>query len=159
MCQHLVLNIYNQRIIFYASSRAIQVVVCSIVPLLQHKSSLASSRRSVTGFCVTHSSLGSLRSKPRSREAQWRQNIAANSESSWLKQLLVDFSVTYSMPTVLYCDNQAGSVKLLPVRTEYHLANVFIKLLLAPVLAFLLTKMTLKHSYGNLVAKLPLSIV
>ncbi|GFZ15868.1 hypothetical protein Acr_25g0002770 [Actinidia rufa] len=74
-----------------------------------------SDRKSTSGFCVfLCDSLVSWKSKkqsvvPRSTaEAEYRAMAHATSEIVWLRWLLSDMGVTYSSPTLLYCDNKSA---------------------------------------------------
>ena len=143
-------------------------------------------RRSVTGFCVfLGDSLVAWKSKKQnivsrsSVEAEYRALATTTSELIWLQQLLSDFQITQSSPTVLFCDNQAavyiatnpvfhertkhieidlyfvrshvqrGEVKLLPVRTQHQLADMFTKPLPAPALKSITSKLSLKDLYST----------
>ncbi|XP_022899321.1 uncharacterized protein LOC111412620 [Olea europaea var. sylvestris] len=106
-----------------------------------------------------------------SAEAEYRALASTASELTWLTQLLGDFQTSTKDPTVIFCDNQVavhmasnpifhertkhieidchfirdkvadGSVKLLPVRSNHQLADIFAKALPAPLLFSLLSKM------------------
>lgn len=106
-----------------------------------------------------------------STEAEYRALAGTTSEVVWLTQLLNDLQVSCSPPAFLSCDNQAalhiasnpmfhectkhieldcyfvpdkvvdGLVKLLPVRTESQLADIFTKLLRCKSFELLLSKM------------------
>ncbi|XP_068655834.1 uncharacterized mitochondrial protein AtMg00810-like [Aristolochia californica] len=110
-------------------------------------------------------------------EAKYRVLSSTASELIWLQQLLQDFQVKVDSPALLYCDNQAaihiasnptfhertkhieidchfvrervtsGVLKLLPIRSQYELANMFTKPLPSTHLFSLLSKMAVKDIY------------
>ncbi|XP_068641892.1 secreted RxLR effector protein 161-like [Aristolochia californica] len=112
-----------------------------------------------------------------SAEAEYRALSSTASEIIWLQQLLQDFQVKVASPALLYCDNQAaihiasnptfhertkhieidchfvrervtsGVLKLLPIRSQYQLADMFTKPLPSPHLFSLLSKMAIKDIY------------
>ena len=113
-----------------------------------------------------------------SAKAEYMAIGSAASEIIWLDQLLKDFRVIPSSTSVLYCDNQAaihiasnpsfhertkhleiylhsirdhvnkGMFKLLPVRTQHQLADIFTKPLPAPALKNILSKLSLKNLFA-----------
>lgn len=139
--------------------------------------SCVGTRRSVTGFCVFFDdSLISWKSKKQatvsrsSTEAEYRALVAVTSELIWIQQLLHDFSVPFSLPAFVYCDNHAavsiasnptfhepkhieidyhfvrdkvfdGFLKLLLIRSSSQLAYMFTKALPSSTLKFLMPKM------------------
>ncbi|XP_031285004.1 uncharacterized protein LOC116143707 [Pistacia vera] len=112
-------------------------------------------------------------------EAEYRALSSTASELIWLQQLLQDFQVTADSPTLLYCDNQAaihiasnptfyecakhieidcyfvhervasGVLKLLPIRSQYQLADLFSKPLPSTQFFSLLSKMVTSHLEGE----------
>lgn len=104
-------------------------------------------------------------------EVEYRVLASNASELIWLHQLLKDFQISSAGPVVLFFDNQAavhidtnptfhghtkhieidchfvrdkirdGFLKLLPIRTQHQLADVFTKALPAASLFPLLSKM------------------
>ncbi|KAL5544289.1 hypothetical protein UlMin_008073 [Ulmus minor] len=113
-----------------------------------------------------------------SAEAEYRAMAATASELTWLRQLLQDFQVDVSSPALLFCDNQAavhiasnptfhertkhievdchfirdkvanGSIRLMPIRSQHQLADVFTKPLPSSLLFPLLSKMSIKDIYS-----------
>ncbi|KAL5551858.1 hypothetical protein UlMin_002034 [Ulmus minor] len=109
-----------------------------------------------------------------SAEAEYRALSSTASELIWLQKLLRDFQVEVSSPALLYCDNQAaihiasnptfhertkhieidchfvreritsGVLKLLPIRSQHQLADMFTKPLPSAQLSSLLSKMAVK---------------
>ena len=103
---------------------------------------------------------------------------ATASELAWFRQLLQDFQVDVSSPALLFCDNQAavhiasnptfhertkhievdclfirdkvadGSIRLMPIRSQHQLADVFTKPLPSSLLFPLLSKMSIKDIYS-----------
>ncbi|XP_031249394.1 uncharacterized protein LOC116107227 [Pistacia vera] len=112
-----------------------------------------------------------------STEAEYRALSSTASELIWLQQLLQDFQVTVASPALLYYDNQAaihiasnptfhertkhieidchfvrervasGVLKLLPIRFQYQLADLFTKPLPSTQFFSLLSKMAVKDIY------------
>ncbi|KAL5766457.1 hypothetical protein ACOSP7_017074 [Xanthoceras sorbifolium] len=112
-----------------------------------------------------------------SAEVEYRELASTASEITWLQQLLRDFQVDVSSPALLFCDNQAaihitsnpiyhertkhieidchfvlekvasGVLKLLLIRSEHPLADIFTKPLPSHVLFPLLSKMVVKNIY------------
>ncbi|XP_068638413.1 uncharacterized mitochondrial protein AtMg00810-like [Aristolochia californica] len=110
-------------------------------------------------------------------EAEYRALSSTTSEIIWLQQLLQDFQVKVASLALLYCDNQAaihiasnptfhertkhieidchfvrewvtsGVLKLLPIRSQYQLADMFTKPLPSTHLFSLLSKMAIKDIY------------
>ncbi|XP_022887164.1 uncharacterized protein LOC111403045 [Olea europaea var. sylvestris] len=106
-----------------------------------------------------------------SAEAEYRALASTASEIAWIHQLLRDFQISSPTSALIFCDNQAaihiannpifhertkhieidchyirdkvteGSIKLLPVRTQNQLADVFTKALPSNSLFPLLSKM------------------
>lgn len=104
-----------------------------------------------------------------SAEAQYKALAITTSEIIWLQQLLQDFGIKSSTPALLFCDNQdaihlasnpmfherkkhieidchfvldkvaIGSVKLLTIRSQHQIVDVFTKPLPASMLLSLLT--------------------
>ena len=112
-----------------------------------------------------------------STEAEYRALASTTSELVWLHQLLKDFQVPISSPALLFCDNQVaihlasnpffhertkhieidchfvhdkvidGFIKLMPLRSQHQLADVFTKAL--PSLLFpLLSKIAVKDIHS-----------
>ena len=72
-------------------------------------------QRSVTGFCIfLGDSLVSWKAKKQSivsrssAKAEYHALASTANELVWLQQLLQDFCVLVSSPTLLFCDNQAA---------------------------------------------------
>ncbi|XP_019430584.1 PREDICTED: uncharacterized protein LOC109337944 [Lupinus angustifolius] len=72
-------------------------------------------RRSVSGYCIyLGQSLVSWKSKKQrtisqsSCEAEYRALALTTCEITWLNYILEDLQYNYSMPTLLYCDNQSA---------------------------------------------------
>ncbi|PON99369.1 hypothetical protein TorRG33x02_049120 [Trema orientale] len=113
-----------------------------------------------------------------SAEAEYRALAATTSEILCLQNLLHDFQLVVSSPALLFCDNQAaiyiasnptfhertkhieldchfvrdkvsqGSVKLLPIRSQHQLADIFTKPLSSSLLFPLLSKMAVHDIYS-----------
>ena len=113
-----------------------------------------------------------------SAEAEYRALASTTSEILWLQQLLSDFDLPVSSPTLLFCDNQAAIhiasnptfhertkhieidchfirekvaaqvVKLMPIRSQHQLADAFTKPLPASSLFPLLSKMAVHDLYS-----------
>ena len=109
-----------------------------------------------------------------STEVEYRAMAATTSEIVWLQQLLLDFGVSPSSPAVLFCDNQAAVhiasnpifhectkhieiychfvrekvsaslLRMLPIKSQDQLADMFTKPLPAASLVSLLSKMAVK---------------
>lgn len=83
-------------------------------------------RRSTSGFCILlGTSPLSWKAKRQtivarsSAEAEYRAMALTICEIMWLKQLLKDLGLTNTLPTTLYCDNNAAlSIALNPVHHE-----------------------------------------
>lgn len=108
-----------------------------------------------------------------SAEAEYRALAATTSELVWIHQLLLDLQISTTSPTLIFCDNQAaihiasnpifhertkhieidchfvrdkvedGFIKLMPIRSQHQLADLFTKALPAPLLFSLLSKMAI----------------
>ena len=72
-------------------------------------------RKSVTGFCIfLGDSLISWKSKKQSivsqssTEAEYRAMASTTKEIVWLRWLLADMGVSFSYPTLMYCDNKSA---------------------------------------------------
>jgi len=72
-------------------------------------------RKSVTGFCIfLGDSLISWKSKKQSivsqssTEAEYRAMASTTKEIVWLRWLLADMGISFSHPTLMYCDNQSS---------------------------------------------------
>lgn len=106
-----------------------------------------------------------------SAEAEYRALAAVSSELIWITQLLMDLHVECLSPAITYCDNQAaisiasnptfhertkhieidchfvrdkiveGFLKLLPIRSNLQLADMFTKALPSSTLLFLMGKL------------------
>ncbi|XP_052181063.1 uncharacterized mitochondrial protein AtMg00810-like [Diospyros lotus] len=113
-----------------------------------------------------------------SAEAEYRALASTASEITWINQILMDFHVFILSHALLFCDNQAamhiannpvfhdrtkhieldchfirdkvvaGHIKLLPIRSQHLLADLFTKALLAPQLFSLLSKMAVVNPHG-----------
>lgn len=113
-----------------------------------------------------------------STEAEYRALATTTSEVLWIQQLLRDFQMSSSSPATIFCDNQSaihiahnpifhertkhieidchfvrnkvtdGSIKLLPVRSNLQLADIFTKPLPSTILSTLLSKMSVKDIYS-----------
>ncbi|KAK9740025.1 hypothetical protein RND81_03G005500 [Saponaria officinalis] len=75
----------------------------------------AYSGRSLTGYCVfLETSLISWKTKKQntvsksSAESEYRSMSHTSSELVWIRELLHDLQVQISLPTILYCDNDAA---------------------------------------------------
>lgn len=109
-----------------------------------------------------------------SAEAEYRAMAVTTSELIWLHQLLLDFSCNITAPTLLFCDNQAALhiasnpmfhertkhididchfvreqvhndfIKLMSVRSQHQLADLFTKPLSFVSFSSLLSKMNVK---------------
>ncbi|KAL5569251.1 hypothetical protein UlMin_025826 [Ulmus minor] len=113
-----------------------------------------------------------------SAEAEYRALASTTSELVWIQQLLKDFQVDVSSPALLFCDNQAavhiatnpifhertkhieidchfvrdkvteGFIRLMPIRSQHQLADVFTKALPSYLLFPLLSKMAVKDIHS-----------
>ncbi|KAJ9538691.1 hypothetical protein OSB04_031424 [Centaurea solstitialis] len=141
-------------------------------------------RRSTTGFCVfVGDSLISWKSKRQSvvsrssTEAEYRAMAITTTELVWMRQLLKDFDVAVTDPTLLFCDNKSAldlasnptfhertkhieidchyvrekvmdkTIKLLPIRSHLQLADMFTKALPLCKMKPLMSKMALHNIY------------
>ena len=113
-----------------------------------------------------------------STEVEYCAMATTVSELTWLTQLLKDFGISLSSPALLFCGNQvaihiatnpsfhertkhieidchfvrdqvtAGSVKLMPIRTQHQLADLFTKPLPFSLFYALLSKMAVKDIHS-----------
>ncbi|RVW99848.1 Retrovirus-related Pol polyprotein from transposon RE1 [Vitis vinifera] len=113
-----------------------------------------------------------------STEAEYRALASTTSELVWLHQLLKDFQVPISSPALLFCDNQVaihlasnpffhertkhieidchfvhdkvvdGFIKLIPLRSQHQLADIFTKAWPSSLLFPLLSKMAVKDIHS-----------
>ena len=113
-----------------------------------------------------------------SAKAKYRAMAATSSELVWLTQLLHDFGLSPAPPTLLFCDNQAALhiasnptfhertkhieidchfirnkvtarlIKLMPIRTQHQLADLFTKSLPSTFFHSLLSKMAVKDIHS-----------
>ncbi|KAJ9555731.1 hypothetical protein OSB04_010345 [Centaurea solstitialis] len=141
-------------------------------------------RRSTTGFCVfVGDSLISWKSKRQSvvsrssTGAEYRAMAFTTTELVWMRQLLKDFDVAVTDPTLLFCDNKSAldlasnptfhertkhieidchyvrekvldkTIKLLPIRSHLQLAYMFTKALPLCKMTPLMSKMALHNIY------------
>lgn len=100
-------------------------------------------------------------------------------ELVWLKRLLMDFGISHSMSTLLFCDNESAvkiasnptfheckehididchfirekvedkTIKLMPVHFELQIANMFTKPLPTSKLIPFMSKLSLKNIYSS----------
>jgi hypothetical protein len=100
-------------------------------------------RKSVTGFCIfLGDSLISWKSKKQyiisqsSTEAEYRVMTSTTKEIVWLRWLLADMGVSFSHPTLMYCDNQSSiqiahnsvyNKRTKYIKINYHLTRHHIK--------------------------------
>ena len=142
-------------------------------------------RGSITGCCVfLGDCLVSWLSKKQatvshsSAKVEYHALATTASELTWITQLLLDFQASVSLPTLLFCDNQAtihiatnpvfhertkhieldchfvcdkiltGQIKFLPIRSHHQLVDMFTKALPHFQLFSLLSKMAIPNPHG-----------
>lgn len=112
-----------------------------------------------------------------STEAEYRAIAALTCELIWLRHLLTDFGVVQTEPNIIFCDNESAiklasnpifhertkhveidchfirdkiidqTIKLLPIRTQFQIADMFTKPLPRAQLLPLMSKMSLKNVF------------
>lgn len=110
-------------------------------------------------------------------EAEYRALAATTSELLWLSQLFEDFCINVIVPILLFYDNQAAIhiasnptfhertqhiksdchfvrekvssrlIKLMPIRSQHQLVDIYTKALRSKLLIPLLSKMAVKNIY------------
>ena len=113
-----------------------------------------------------------------STEAKYHALASTGSELTWIIQLLLDFQISISLPTLLFCDNQIdvhivtnpifhkrtkhiefdchfvrdkvliGQVKLLPIQSHHQLTDIFTKTLPCSRLFPLLSKKAILNAHS-----------
>ncbi|KAL7585123.1 hypothetical protein Lser_V15G44364 [Lactuca serriola] len=115
-----------------------------------------------------------------SAEAEYRAIASTTCEIIWLRQLLRDFDINNTEATLLFCDNDSAikiasnpifhertkhleidlhfvqervlnqTIRLMPIKSEFQLADLFTKPLPSTKLLPLMSKMSLKNIYSPL---------